>query len=126
MNTVIVSGRIGRDPELQITPEKGMAITKFSLAEDQYDYSKKEKVAQWWNCVAFGATAEKVEKYIVKGMKITVVGELRIRDYTDREGVKRKSIDLTISNYEIHVWPKDGAPAADPAPYNDDDWNPHK
>lgn len=114
MNRIVVNGRIGREPELTITANAGMAVVKFSLADDQYDYQKNQKVAQWFNIVFFGKSAERAEKVLAKGMKVSIFGELRIRPYVDREGVKRQSIEVIADNFDIHIWPKDGDPSVPP------------
>lgn len=122
MNSIIVNGRIGREPELTVTANAGLPIVKFSLADDQYDYQKNEKVAQWFNIVFFGKSAERAEKVLKKGMKVSIFGELRIRPYTDREGTKRQSIEVIANNFDIHIWPKDGDPMMSDTTMSNEEW----
>jgi single-strand DNA-binding protein len=84
-------GRLGQDPEI-VNLESGKKLAKFSLATNEnYTNTKGEKVenTQWHNVVAWGKTAEIVEKYINKGQEIAVEGKLTTRDWEDKDGNKR-------------------------------------
>lgn len=90
-------GRLGKDPELQVTPGKAKPLTKFSLAVDQ---SKNEKTL-WLNVTCWDKLAETVEKYAKKGMQVFVQGKLQIRSYTDKQGVERQSVEIIATVVQL-------------------------
>ena len=67
---------------------------------------------EWHNCVFWRKQAEVVEKYVRKGDKLYVEGKIQTRDYTDRQGISRKSIDIVADNLEL-LSHKPSAPAAE-------------
>jgi single-strand DNA-binding protein len=97
-NNVTFIGNIGRDPELQVTPD-GTPVTKFSLAVNERTGrgADAKESTMWLNIVAWRGLAETVEKYMHKGMSVCVSGRLKVREYTDREGVKRMSVDVVAN-----------------------------
>jgi single-strand DNA-binding protein len=100
-NQVQFIGRLGRDPDLQVTPE-GKPVVKFSLAVDQgKDAQGRDKEAMWLNVVAWEKLAEIVEKYAYKGMQVFVQGKLVIRSYEDKQGVKRQAVDIVANVVQI-------------------------
>lgn len=120
MNSFVVSGKLGQDPELSVTAQKGTAVVKLSLAEDYYDFKTNEKLTEWWRVVVWGTMAERAEKILQKGMTVMVVGEIRPREYTNKEGEKKTAIELTARDFTILAWPpKKREPA-----YDDKDWIP--
>lgn len=85
MNKLILSCRLTRSPEVRYTTE-GKAIANFSIAVDRR-FAKGEKTADFFNnCVAFGKTAEFVEKYLKQGTKVLLTGRLQNDNYTDKNG----------------------------------------
>ena len=97
MNTVCLMGRLTRDPELRHT-QGGKAVASFTLAVDRgKGKSTGERVTDFIDCVAWKGTAEVVSKYFVKGQMAAVTGRLQIRDWTDRDGNKRKSAEVVVS-----------------------------
>ena len=90
-NHVQLIGNVGQDPTIT-NLENGKKVATFSLATNEYyKNSKGEKVqeTQWHNVVAWGKTAEVIEKYAVKGKEIGVSGKLKSSSYEDNEGVAR-------------------------------------
>lgn len=90
-NKVQLIGNLGNDPEM-VTLENGNKLAKFSIATNEtYKNTSGEKVTdtQWHNIVAWGKTAEIVEKYLVKGKEVAVEGKLVNRSYETKEGEKR-------------------------------------
>ncbi len=90
-NKVQLIGNLGQEPEV-ITLESGKKLAKFSIATNDYYYNKEgEKITdtQWHNIVAWGKTADIIEKYVNKGQEIAVEGKLTSRSYEDSEGQKR-------------------------------------
>src|ERR1700682_1985589 len=97
-NSVTFIGNIGRDPELQVTPE-GTPVTKFTLAVNERSGrgADAKESTMWLNVTAWRGLAEVVEKYMHKGMQVCVSGKLKVRDYVDREGAKRTSVDVVAN-----------------------------
>lgn len=91
LNKIIIMGRMTRDPELRRT-NSGAAVTSFTLAVDR-DF-KGEQETDFIDCVAWRNTAEFVSKYFSKGRMAIVEGKLQIRDWTDKDGRKRKSAEV--------------------------------
>ncbi|MDY4487879.1 MAG: single-stranded DNA-binding protein [Candidatus Limivicinus sp.] len=94
-----IMGRLTRDPELRYTQSQ-TPVASFSLAVDR-DYGSRdggEKQTDFIDCVAWRQTAEFVSKYFQKGSMAVVSGRLQIRDWTDREGGKRRSAEVVVDN----------------------------
>ena len=90
-NKVQLIGNLGNDPEI-INLESGKMLAKFSIATNEsYKNAKGEKVTdtQWHNIVAWGKTAEIIEKYVTKGKEVAIEGKLISRSYETKEGEKR-------------------------------------
>ena len=118
-NQVSFIGRLGKDPELTVTPS-GKPVTKFSLAVDQ----GKDQKPMWLNVTAWEKLAEIVEKYALKGMQVFVQGKLMIRSYDDKQGVKRQSIDIVANVVQILDKKQNGDAQPTAAGYDDKDWVP--
>ena len=98
LNKVILMGRLTRDPELRRTGS-GTAVASFSLAVDRdYKSQSGEKETDFIDIVAWRSTAEYVCKYFTKGRMAVVEGRLQIRDWTDRDGGKRRSAEVVADN----------------------------
>ncbi len=90
-NKVQLIGNLGNDPEI-IALESGRKLAKFSLAtnESYKDVNgEKQTKTDWHNIVAWGKTAEIIEKYVTKGKEVVVEGKLTTRNYETKEGEKR-------------------------------------
>lgn len=99
LNQISVQGRIARDPELRRTAS-GKAVTSFTLACDR-DFKNQqtgEKEVDFIECVAWGGTAEMVEKYFHKGQMAVATGRLQLRDWTDKNGQKRRQAEILVNN----------------------------
>ena len=98
LNKIILMGRLAREPELKRTTS-GTEVTSFSLAVDRdFKSQSGEKETDWIDCVAWRGTAETVCKYFTKGRMMIVVGRLQIRDWTDKDGGKRRSAEVVADN----------------------------
>jgi single-strand DNA-binding protein len=97
LNQCSFIGRLGKDPEFQVTAEKGKPLTKFSLAVDQ---AKSEKPL-WLNVACWDKLADTVEKYAKKRMQVFVQGRLKISSYTDKQGVERQSVEIIASIVQL-------------------------
>ena len=94
VNKVILVGNLGRDAELRYTPG-GAAIAKFSLATTEKWTDKAggaQERTEWHNIDLWGKQAETLAEYLTKGKQVYVEGRLQSDEYTDKEGIKRKSI----------------------------------
>ena len=92
-------GRLGRDPELRYT-QAGKPVASFSLAVDRdfKDKASGERATDWIPVVAWEARAKFVQQYFHKGQLAVVEGRLQIRDWTDKEGGKRRSAEVIADN----------------------------
>ena len=98
LNKIIIMGRLTRDPELRRT-QSGTAVTSFTLAVDRdFKSQSGEKETDFIDVVAWRQTGEFVSRYFTKGRMAVVEGRLQIRDWTDREGVKRRSAEVVADN----------------------------
>lgn len=99
LNHIVIMGRLTRDPELRYTQSQ-TPVASFTVAVDR-DFGSRdggEKQTDFIDCVAWRQTAEFVSKYFQKGSMAVVSGRLQIRDWTDREGNKRRSAEINVDN----------------------------
>lgn len=131
LNKIFIMGRLTRDPELRRT-QTGTPVASFSLAVDRdfKDKSTGERATDFIDVVAWRQTAEFVSRYFAKGRMAVVEGRLQIRDWTDKEGNKRRSAEVVADQIYFGDSKRDGdgggyspsysqggsysAPAADP------------
>lgn len=98
LNRITLMGRIVRDLELRHT-QTGKSVTSFSIAvERDFRGQNGEKETDFIDVVAWGRTAEFVCSYMGKGRLIAVEGRLQIREWTDRDGGKRRSAEVQADN----------------------------
>ena len=109
LNRIILMGRLTRDPELRHT-QTGTPVASFSLAVDRdfKDRNTGEKATDFIDIVAWRNTAEFVSKYFTKGRMAVVEGRLQIRDWTDRDGGKRRSAEVVADNVYFGDSKRDG------------------
>lgn len=100
MNKAILIGRLTRDPEVSIynTKDGQGTSARFSLAVDRRG---KDAGADFISCVAFGKTAEFVEKYFRKGMKMAAEGRIQTGTYTNKDGQKVYTTDVVVEAAEF-------------------------
>lgn len=96
MNNITVAGSLGRDAEVRYLPN-GDAVAGFSVADSQ----GRDKPTIWWNCSIFGKRAESLAQYLVKGQAVTVTGSVSEREWTDKDGQKRKSMDVRVNDVAL-------------------------
>ena len=108
LNKIFVMGRLTRDPELRRT-QNGTAVAGFALAVDR-DYKNADgtKETDFIDVVAWRSSAEFVSKYFAKGRMAVVEGRLQIRDWTDKEGSKRRSAEVVADNVYFGDSKKEG------------------
>lgn len=100
MNICIHTGRLVRDPEVRTT-QSGSVIARFSLAVDRRFKKEGELTVDFLEFVAFGKTAEFVEKYCKKGTKLDVHSRLQNDNYTNRDGNKVYRNTLYVESLEF-------------------------
>ena len=100
MNSVQLVGRLTRDPEMRYT-DGGSTIARFSLAVDRRYKSENGPTADFPNCVAFGRTAEFIEKYFRKGMRMGCQGRIQTGSYTNNDGQKVYTTDVAVESCEF-------------------------
>lgn len=126
LNKVILMGRLTADPELRYT-QTSIPVASFTLAVDR-SYSKEEKVTDFIDIVAWRNTAEFVSKWFQKGRMAVVSGRLQVRNWTDKEGGKRRSYEV-LAEEVFFGEPKrgdDGPRSPGPSQYTDDDAPPQR
>lgn len=102
MNKVILMGRLSRDPEVRYGGANNSAVARFSLAVDRrFKREGDEQTADFINCVAFGKTAEFIEKYAKKGTKFVVEGRIQTGSYTNKDGQKVYTTDVVCESVEF-------------------------
>jgi len=97
LNHITIMGRLVRDPELRRTGN-GIAVTSFTVAVDRDFAQDGKKETDFIDCVAWRQTGEFVSKYFRKGSMIVVKGRLQIRNWTDKDGNKRKTAEVVADN----------------------------
>ena len=100
LNKAILMGRLTRDPELKITPS-GVSVCPFTIAVNRPYSRDKEAQADFIDIVAWRQSAEFVNKYFVKGSMIIVDGMIQTRTYEDRNGNKRKAVEVVANHVEF-------------------------
>ena len=109
LNHITLMGRLTRDPELRRTGS-GVAVASFSIAVDR-DFGGRdggERKTDFIDCVAWRQTGEFISKYFTKGRMIVVDGRLEMRDWTDKEGNKRRSAEVNVTNAYFGDSKRDG------------------
>jgi single-strand DNA-binding protein len=96
MNSLTVAGSLGRDAELKYLPN-GDAVLNFSVADSQ----GKDKPTIWWNCQLFGKRAESLAQYLTKGQAVAVSGSVSEREWTDKEGNAKKSMNVRVNEVAL-------------------------
>lgn len=99
MNTVILSGRLTRDPEIRHTPS-GIEVARYTLAVDRPG-AKQEPKADFIICTAWDKKAEFAEKYMRKGRKFVVEGRIQTRSYKDKDGKTVYTTEVVVNNQEF-------------------------
>jgi len=97
MNSITVAGSLGKDCELKQL-NNGDTIANFSIADNQ---GGRDKAAIFWNCTLYGKRAESLSQYLTKGQAVTVSGSVTEREWIDKEGNKRKNMDVRVNDIAL-------------------------
>ena len=111
VNKVILVGRLGRDPETRYTGG-GQAVANFSIATDETYKDKngeRQKRTEWHKLVVWGKQAEIAQQYLKKGSLVFVEGRIQSREWQDKEGQKKTSFEIVVSNFRMLGGKGDGA-----------------
>ena len=111
MNSITVAGQLGKDAEIKYMPN-GDPVASFSVADSQ----GKDKSTIWWNASLFGKRAESLAPYLTKGQAVTITGTVTEREWVDKEGGKRKSMDVRVQDIALQGGKRDEAPRQQAAP----------
>lgn len=103
MNSVILIGRLVRQPELRIT-QNGTSVTTVTVAVDRRRSADKEKEADFVDVVIWGKMAEATCEYMDKGLKVAVRGRLESRIWEAQEGQRRKAWEVVADEIEFLEW----------------------
>ena len=113
LNKAILMGRLVADPELRRTPNNN-SVTSFTLAVNRsFTRQGEQPQTDFIDIVAWGKTAEFVSRYFVKGQQVAVAGRIQTRNWEDKQGNKRKSVEVVAE--EVHF----AEPKRDSQPRND-------
>jgi single-strand DNA-binding protein len=108
---ITICGALGKDSELRSIPS-GDQVLSFGVADSQ----GRDKPTIWWNCQLWGKRAASLEQHLTKGQQVTVIGSVSEREWTDKEGGKRKSLEVRVNEVALQGGrPPGEAPAATPA-----------
>jgi len=103
VNRAILVGRLGRDPETRYT-SGGQAVCNFTLATDETYRDRngeRQKRTEWHRIVVWGKQAEIAQQYLHKGSLIFVEGRIQTRQWDDREGQKRTTMEIVATNFRM-------------------------
>lgn len=103
LNRATIIGRLGKDPEVRYTAD-GKPVATFSVATEETWKNKngeKQKKTEWHNIVAWNKLAEIVEEYVCKGMLVFIEGKMQTREYTDRDGIKRRTFEIIAHSLQM-------------------------
>ena len=96
LNSICIAGRLSKDPELRTT-QNGVSVTSFTVAvERDFAGQGQQREVDWFDCVAWRQGAEFVSKWFRKGDMIIVTGRMQARDWTDKDGNKRRSWEIQV------------------------------
>lgn len=101
MNKAILIGRLTRDPEVRYSQGSNTAVARYTIAVDRKFKKDGEPTADYIPCVVFGRQAEFAEKYFGKGMKVVISGRITTGSYTNRDGQKVYTTEITVEEQEF-------------------------
>ncbi len=96
MNNITVAGQLGKDCESRFLPN-GDAVTSFSVADSQ----GRDKPTIWWNATIYGKRGEALAQYLTKGQSVTISGTITEKEWNDKDGNKRKSMDIRVADVAL-------------------------
>lgn len=104
MNSVVLIGRLTRDPEMRYIAESQTAVATFTIAIDRPVKSGQEKKADFPRITVFGRQAENCERFLAKGRLVGVQGRIQTGSYTNRDGITVYTTDVVADRVEFLEW----------------------
>jgi single-strand DNA-binding protein len=119
MNKVMLIGNVGADPQVKYL-DQGVCVAQVRLATTERGYTLQNGTqvpdrTEWHTCIFWRKLGETVEKYVHKGDRLYVEGKIQSRDWTDRQGVSRKTVEIMVDNMEMLSPKPTDQPASQPA-----------
>jgi len=105
LNAWAFTGRLGRDADQKYLPN-GTAVTEFSVAVD-VGYGEK-KSTLWPRCAMFGDRGTKVAQYLIKGQQVGISGSVNLREWTNKDGETKVSLEVSVSELDLIGSKNDG------------------
>jgi len=125
MNSVVLIGRLTRDPETRYTSDTQMAVCSFSIAIDRVTKQGEEKKTDYPRVTVFGKQAENCERFLKKGRLVGVQGRLQTGSYKNKHDETIYTTDVIADRVEFLEWnEKATTPAAAPEPAKDQEYVP--
>lgn len=122
MNRVVLSGRLTKDIEIKFTPT-GTKVGNFSVAVNRKKRTGEEQETDFFNCICFNKTAEFLEQWSGKGLRVEIDGRVQNRSWQDQEtGQKRTVTEILVEQVEPIDWKKETQEETQPS-YNDSNYN---
>ncbi len=100
MNRIFLIGRLTKEPEIRTT-QSGTKVASFSMAINEGKNKDGQEIVQYFNLSAWDRLAEVLEKYVSKGVKVAVMGNLRNRSWDKPDGTKGYATDINVKELEI-------------------------
>ena len=100
INNITIKGRLAAAPEMRATPS-GVSVTMFTVAVTGRKPKEADAPTYWIDCIAWRGLADFVERYFTKGQEIAVSGYLQTRMYEDKNGYKRKAVEVVAENVDF-------------------------
>jgi len=112
MNSVILIGRLTKDPEMRYATDNQLAVASFTVAIDRMQRAGKEKQTDFPRVTVFGNQAENCEKFLSKGRLVGIQGRLQTGSYQNKEGVTVYTTDVIADRVEFLEWGEKSNPPA--------------
>lgn len=115
MNKVVLMGRMTKNPEIRYAEgENPVAVGRYTLAVNRRWKKEGEAEADFIPCIVFGKSATFAEKYFSKGQMVGIVGRMQVRNWTDKDGNKRRNIEVVVEEQHF-AGSKNEEPRREPA-----------
>lgn len=116
MNKIFLIGNLTGDPDYSVS-SSGVPMCRFTVAVNRrYTGASEERSADFFRITTFRKTAENCSSFLAKGRKVGVTGSIQINEYTDKEGNRRQSVDVTADEVEFLTPKGEGAEPSHAAP----------
>lgn len=116
MNSVVLVGRLGRDPEMRYVGTEGNLVVNFSLAVDEPPRKGEKRPPTWLNVVAWNKLGEVVSEYLHKGDQIALQGRLQSRKWEAQDGTKRSAVEVVAEKVQFLKTQRREEGVAEPEP----------